>query len=132
MFATDPSRETKFSGTHVDDRGILIFLVQLTTSRIGNLTRLIHTLLYVMTIHTYCLYRSKSSRFTASCTHMLSLETIEADSVMYPYIALGTTVVLHTYMHTVVDVLTDRACCNCLAHGSGKGELHAEPLLLHV
>ena len=25
--------------------------VQLTTSRIGNLTRLIHTLLYVMTIH---------------------------------------------------------------------------------
>ena len=34
------------------------FPVQLTTSRIGNLTRLIHTLLYVMTIrtyiHTYC------------------------------------------------------------------------------
>ena len=30
-----------------------IFPVQLTTSRIGNLTRLIHTLLYVMTIHTY-------------------------------------------------------------------------------
>ena len=29
------------------------FPVQLTTSRIGNLTRLIHTLLYVMTIHTY-------------------------------------------------------------------------------
>ena len=28
------------------------FPVQLTTSRIGNLTRLIHTLLYVMTIHT--------------------------------------------------------------------------------
>ena len=34
------------------DRGILIFAVQLTTSRIGNLTRLIHTLLlYFMTIH---------------------------------------------------------------------------------
>ena len=30
-----------------------IFPVQLTTSRIGNLTRLIHTLLYVSTIHTY-------------------------------------------------------------------------------
>ena len=44
--------ETKFSGTH-GDRGILFFPVQLTTSRIGNLTRLIHTLLYVMTIHTY-------------------------------------------------------------------------------
>ena len=48
----NPSRETKFSGTH-GGRGILIFPVQLTTSRIGNLTRLIHTLLYVMTIHTY-------------------------------------------------------------------------------
>ena len=34
-------------------RGIFIFPVQLITSRIGNLTRLIHTLLYVMTIHTY-------------------------------------------------------------------------------
>ena len=48
----NPSRETKFSGTH-GDRGIFIFPVQLTTSRIGNLTRLIHTLLYVMAIHTY-------------------------------------------------------------------------------
>ena len=41
-----------FSGTH-GDRGMFIFPVQLTTSRIGNLIRLIHTLLYVMTIHTY-------------------------------------------------------------------------------
>ena len=48
--------ETKFSGTH-GDKGIFIFPVQLTTSRIGNLTRLIHTLLYVMTIHTYILPR---------------------------------------------------------------------------
>ena len=32
---------------------MFIFPVQLTTTRIGNLTRLIHTLLYVMTIHTY-------------------------------------------------------------------------------
>ena len=31
----------------------MIFPVQLTTSRIGSITRLIHTLLYVMTIHTY-------------------------------------------------------------------------------
>ena len=46
------SLSTKFSGTH-GDRGMFIFPVQLTTSRIGNLTRLIHTLLYVMTIHTY-------------------------------------------------------------------------------
>ena len=38
---------------HARGQGNMIFPVQLTTSRIGNLTRLIHTLLYVMTIHTY-------------------------------------------------------------------------------
>ena len=38
------------------DREILIFRVQLTTSRIGNLTQLIHTLLYVMTVHVYSTY----------------------------------------------------------------------------
>ena len=43
---------SKFSGTH-GDRGIFIFPVQLTTSRTGNLTRLIDTLLYVTAIHTY-------------------------------------------------------------------------------
>ena len=39
---------------HARGQGNIIFPVQLTTSRIGNLTRLIHTLLYVMTyIRTY-------------------------------------------------------------------------------
>ena len=38
---------------HARGQGNIIFHVQLTTSRIGNLTRLIHTLLYVMTIRTY-------------------------------------------------------------------------------
>ena len=33
------------------DREIFISPVQLTTSRIGNLSRLIHTLLYGMTVH---------------------------------------------------------------------------------
>ena len=37
---------------HARGQGNTIFPVQLTTSRIGNLTRLIHTLLYMMTIHT--------------------------------------------------------------------------------
>ena len=46
------SRGTKFSGA-IGDMEMFIFPVRLTTSRIGNLTRLIHTLLYVMTIHTY-------------------------------------------------------------------------------
>ena len=44
--------EYKFSGTNVDG-GIFIFPVQLTTSRTGNLTRLIHTLAICVTIHTY-------------------------------------------------------------------------------
>ena len=35
------------------DKKIFIFPAQLTTSRIDNLTRLIHTLLYVVTIQTY-------------------------------------------------------------------------------
>ena len=38
---------------HARGQGNIIFPVKLTTSRIGKLTRLIHTLLYVMTIHTY-------------------------------------------------------------------------------
>ena len=38
---------------HARGQGNTIFPVQLTTSRIDNLTRLIHTLLYVMTIHKY-------------------------------------------------------------------------------
>ena len=38
---------------HAREQGNIIFPVQLTTSRIGNLARLIHTQLYVMTIHTY-------------------------------------------------------------------------------
>ena len=52
MGRLNPSREIEISGTH-RDRGILFFPVQLTTSRIGNLIRLIHTLLYVITIHTF-------------------------------------------------------------------------------
>ena len=38
------SRETKFSGANAD-REVFTFPVQLTTSRIGNLTRLIHMIL---------------------------------------------------------------------------------------
>ena len=51
----NPSREEiKFSGATGDDREMLIFSVQLTTSRIGNLTRLVHILLFnVMTMKVY-------------------------------------------------------------------------------
>ena len=47
----NPSRETKFSGANEDGEK-KVFLVQLTTSRNGNLTRLILLLLDVMAIHT--------------------------------------------------------------------------------
>ena len=43
MALPNPSRETKFSLAN-GDREIFIFLVQLTTGRIGHLTRLILTL----------------------------------------------------------------------------------------
>ena len=46
----------KFSDAN-GDREKICFSLQLTTSKIGNLTRLIHTLLYVMSIHIYVLSR---------------------------------------------------------------------------
>ena len=52
MGLPNPSRETKFSGANAD-REIFIFPVQLTTCRIGNLTRLIHALAIRVTIHIY-------------------------------------------------------------------------------
>ena len=58
---------------HARVQGKIIFPVQLTTSRIGNLTRLIHTLLYVMTIHTYIYIRVK--KFLTSIHEMLKYFT---------------------------------------------------------
>ena len=45
-----PFRETKFSGANAD-REISKFPVQLTTCRIDNLTRLVHTLAISVAIH---------------------------------------------------------------------------------
>ena len=74
MGRLNSSRETKFSGTH-GDREIFIFHVQLTTSRIGNLTRLIHTPLYVMTIniyiHTYFRASDISKNITSVYEHCM-------------------------------------------------------------
>ena len=53
MGLQNPFRETKFSGAKAD-REIFIFPVQLTTCRIVNLTRLIHTLAIIcVTIHAH-------------------------------------------------------------------------------
>ena len=46
----DPSRETNFSGANAD-REMFIFPVQLTTSRIGNLTRLNHAVVLLLPSH---------------------------------------------------------------------------------
>ena len=51
----EPVRETKLSGAN-GDREIFIFPVQLTTSRIGNLTRLILTLAICVAIHIRNIY----------------------------------------------------------------------------
>ena len=51
----DLSHETKFSGVN-GDREIFIFPVQLITSRFGNHTRLMYSLLNVPTIHLTCIH----------------------------------------------------------------------------
>ena len=48
----EPVSRDQFSGVNAD-REIYIFPVQLTTSRIGNLTRSIHTLTICVTMQTY-------------------------------------------------------------------------------
>ena len=65
-----PSRETTFSGAN-GDREMFIFPVQLTTSRIGNLARLVLTLLYqyVMTIHTLSKVWNCSIQYTVGSIH---------------------------------------------------------------
>ena len=55
MGLPNPSRETKFSGTN-GDREIFIFPVQLTASRISNLTRLIHSLAIICDGHTWLMH----------------------------------------------------------------------------
>ena len=52
MGRPSPPRETKFSGAN-GDREMFIFTLELTTSRIGNVARLIHTLLFERTNESY-------------------------------------------------------------------------------
>ena len=72
-------------------QGNIIFSVQLTTSRIGNLIRFIHSLLYVMTIHTYIhndiYYRIHRSLF---CTFPSVARKVEK----YRYFATYVTLIL--------------------------------------
>ena len=84
---------------------MFIFPVQLTTSRIGNLTRLVHTLLHVMTIHTYIhgefiyafmnragtysIYKKTFFyRFNDRGAHLLTVDISEQPLSVGPYIFL--------------------------------------------
>ena len=71
MGLPNPSRETEFSGVNAY-REIFIFPVQLTTSRIGNLSRLIHTLAY---------YKGICDYHTCGVT---AAENVEVDPIYSP------------------------------------------------
>ena len=88
------SRETKFSGTY-GDRGIFIFPAQLTTSKIGNLTRFIYPLLYVMTIHRYIhTARFFSSLVVANDIALMSL------LIIIPLMVVGKLTINNNTEHT--------------------------------
>ena len=74
----NPSRKAKLSGAN-GDRELFIFPVNLTTSRIGNLTRLIHTLLCVRAIHTYVL-STRANILLRRCSHMALTKPLERDA----------------------------------------------------
>ena len=71
---------------HARGQGNTIFPVQLTTSRIGNLTRLIHTLLYVMTIHTYIhTFRKRCGR----CSQVAGVSVESTEHIMRVHATQG-------------------------------------------
>ena len=84
---------------HARGQGNIIFPVQLTTSKIGNLiTGLIHTLLYVMTIHTY-IQVSLIPPWEDQCEwHRMTRMTGPDCAVMCNLINIHT--YIHTYIHT--------------------------------
>ena len=59
------------------DKEIFIFPVKLTTSRIGNLTRLIHTLAIYVAIHTTNIYTILFELSRASISNPCSLVALE-------------------------------------------------------
>ena len=84
---------------HARGQGNIIFPVQLTTSRIGNLTRLIHTLLYVMTIHTYQTPPTIITRTSYYRTATTTASDFSLNSCCI-FLAYKTTILLHTYVRS--------------------------------
>ena len=87
---------------HARGQGNIIFPVQLTTSRIGNLTRLIHTLLHVMTIHTYIkLIPPREDQCEwHRMTRMTGPDCVVMCNLINTYI--------RTYIHTIIIIVLDR------------------------
>ena len=71
----NPSREIKFSGANGDGE-MFIFPVQLTTSSIGNLTRSIHNLVYVMTIRAY-IHTEVIMWYLCTYTYIILVTTVD-------------------------------------------------------
>ena len=76
---------------HARGQGNIIFPVQLTTSRISNLTRLIHTLPYVMTIHTHIRYSTRYLLFIKQFDFLSNRTTVQ----LYLYSSCG---IVNCYM----------------------------------
>ena len=88
------SREIRLSGAN-RDRKILIFSVQLTTSRIGNLKRLIHALLHISDEH----MRHKEVVYIAVVLKYPDLSGVRANGFMPPLVVCSD---IHIYIHTYI------------------------------
>ena len=97
---------------------MFIFPVQLTTSRIGNLTRLIHTLLYVMTIHTYI--HTLGSKHTCDKNRRSSVTYASIISVFPP--------------HPIPSSRTTKyaVCCCCLHIKESRSDLYSVPSNIRI
>ena len=80
----NPSRETKLLGTN-GNREMFIFPVQLATRRVGNLARLIHTLLYVMAMHIYIMYYMYIKYKRARCLRVVHVRSAGKRDGFYLY-----------------------------------------------
>ena len=92
---------------HARGQGNISFPVQLTTSRIGNLTRLIHTLLYVMTIHTYIhTYMHVSLQSWRVCTvHCLAWSEVQVIQILFVSCRVCFVVLVHEQLRCASNLI---------------------------
>ena len=112
---------------HARGQRNIIFPVQLTTSRIGNLTRLLHTVLYVMTIHTYIM-NTMYSLFMYVQMYGLN------KNQMVITIAASLTSLCCTHSPFLLDTCVSTTVCEKLAHDPCKRVLfflHKRCPMLH-